>query len=135
MAFLLLLLFAVMFLPVFLGFRRQKREMARQSEVQNGLEVGDTVVTFSGLHGRIDELGEDTVDLEIAPDIVTRWSRIAIREKVADADYDDDSDHDDEDVYDEAVETTVDDASAARATTDASTPSLTKADGDARPGN
>lgn len=139
MAFLLLLLFAVMFLPVFLGFRRQKRELARQSELQGSLEIGDTVVTFSGLHGTIDDLDDETVYLEIAPDVVTRWTRMAIREKVAETafEYDDgDDDYEGDETVDEVVVTPAVDEVVVTPADDAAKPSLTKApDGETRPGN
>lgn len=127
MAFLLLLLFAAMFLPVFLGFRRQRRELARQSTMQNSLAVGDRVQTYAGLQGTIVAFDEETVDLEIAPNVVTQWTRMAIREKVvpADAETLGDTDTSDEDL-----------ASDERADefTETESPSLSKSRDDDRPG-
>lgn len=147
MVFLLVLLFAVMFLPVFLGFRRQKRELARQSDLQQSLEIGDDVVTFSGLHGTIVDLEDETVELEIAPDVITRWTRMAIREKVAETDFDD-SEYDDDDGVDEdgTDDVGIDevgsngvdrfDASVESVVDDSPAPSLTKTrDENTRPGN
>ncbi|MFN8077336.1 MAG: preprotein translocase subunit YajC [Kineosporiaceae bacterium] len=55
--------------------RRQQREVAA---VSASLAVGQRVMTSSGLHGVITELGEETADLLVAPGVVTRWDRRAI---------------------------------------------------------
>ncbi|MEU8898286.1 preprotein translocase subunit YajC [Nocardia sp. NPDC048505] len=69
----LLLLGMLAFL--FLGNRRQRKAVA---DMQASLKVGTAVVTTSGLYGTIVEVDDDTVDLEIAEDVVTTWSRAAI---------------------------------------------------------
>ena len=78
----LLLFLMVLALPLFLGARRQKRALREAQELQNSLEVGDRVMTTSGLRGTVAGLGEDTLDLEIAPGVHTTWVRAAIREKL-----------------------------------------------------
>lgn len=87
------LLVLALLVPMFLGIRRQKKEMAKTVELQDSLAVGDRVITTSGLHGLIDDLSEDTVDLEIAPGIITTWSRVVVREVLTD-DEDDDTESD-----------------------------------------
>lgn len=82
----LLLFLMVLALPLFLGARRQKRALREAQELQSSLEVGDLVMTTSGLRGTIVDLAEDTLDLEIAPGVHTTWVRAAIREKVVDPD-------------------------------------------------
>ncbi len=95
-------------LVVFLGImymasRRQKREARAVTDMQSALAVGDDVMTTSGLHGTITDLDEETVDLEIAPDVVTTWNRLAIRSLVAAAGTDDeDGDEDDDDTEESA---------------------------------
>ncbi|WP_433284717.1 preprotein translocase subunit YajC [Pseudonocardia sp. CA-142604] len=77
------LLILLLFIPIFLSGRRQRRQMAETQALQQSLENGDVVVTTSGLRGTvIDASYEDTVDLEIADGVVTTWLRAAIREKV-----------------------------------------------------
>lgn len=66
--------------PMFLGVRRQKREAEKIADLQNNLKVGDRVLTTSGLYGTVVDLDEQSVDLEIAEDVVTTWMRQAIRE-------------------------------------------------------
>ncbi|MGW5269030.1 preprotein translocase subunit YajC [Rhodococcus sp. NPDC003994] len=80
------LLILALLVPMFMGIRRQKKEMAKVSELQQSLSVGDRVITTAGLHGLVDDLTDDTVDLEIAPGIITTWSRVVVREVVADED-------------------------------------------------
>lgn len=91
------LLILALLVPMFLGIRRQKKEMAKTAELQDSLGVGDRVMTTAGLHATVAALGESTVDLEIAPGVVTTWSRLVIRELVAD-DTDDLADDTDDDL-------------------------------------
>ncbi len=77
------LLILLLFIPIFLSGRRQRRQVAETQKLQQSLENGDVVVTTSGLRGTvIDASYEDTIDLEIADGVVTTWLRAAIREKV-----------------------------------------------------
>jgi preprotein translocase subunit YajC len=39
-------------------------------------------MTTSGMYGTIVALADNTVDLEIAPRVVTTWSRAAVRERL-----------------------------------------------------
>ncbi|MBF6181110.1 preprotein translocase subunit YajC [Nocardia otitidiscaviarum] len=84
MDLLLPLLLVALLVPMFLGVRRQKREMAKVTEMQDSLKVGDRVTTTSGLYGTVVDLDDITVDLEIAEDVVTTWLRQSIREVRAD---------------------------------------------------
>lgn len=78
-----LALIALLFVPIILNGRRQKRAIADAQALQASLEVGDVVVTTSGLRGTVvDASYEETIDLEIADGVVTTWVRPAIREKI-----------------------------------------------------
>lgn len=78
-----LLLMLVVAVPLVMGSRKQKRAAAAQQELQNGLAEGDRVMTTSGLYGTVaDTSSETTIDVEIAPGVVTTWLRQAVREKV-----------------------------------------------------
>jgi preprotein translocase subunit YajC len=100
------LLLALLFVPLFLSFRRQRRQQTEMAQLQNSLSVGDRVMTTSGLHATIVSTSDDTVDLEIAPGVVTTWVRPAIRERLTDTvDEADELDELDEDaVRDEVTE-------------------------------
>ena len=81
---------AITFLPmlailgVFMYFasRRQKRAMQATIDLHESLRIGDEVQTTSGLHATIKRITDDTVDLEIAPGVVTTWVKLAIRDRV-----------------------------------------------------
>lgn len=76
-------LILLLFIPIFLSTRKQKRQMAEMAQLQASLADGDVVMTTSGLRGTVvDASYEDTIDLEIADGVVTTWVRGAIREKV-----------------------------------------------------
>ncbi|MDN5748411.1 MAG: preprotein translocase subunit YajC [Pseudonocardia sp.] len=83
LSLLLPLFLLVLFIPIFLSSRKQRKQVAEMQRMQAALEEGDIVVTTSGLRGVVVDVGyEETVDLEIADDVVTTWVRAAIREKV-----------------------------------------------------
>ncbi|AXB41851.1 preprotein translocase subunit YajC [Amycolatopsis albispora] len=91
--FLPLLLMLVVAIPLFLGSRKQKQAVQRQQELQNNLVEGDRVMTTSGLYATVaDTSGDTTIDLEIAPGVVTTWLRQAVREKVEPIVEDDEAD-------------------------------------------
>ncbi|HEY0815594.1 MAG TPA: preprotein translocase subunit YajC [Pseudonocardia sp.] len=77
----------LLFIPIFLSSRKQKRAQQQMAALQTSLEPGDVVSTTSGLRGTIvDTSYEDTIDLEIADGVVTTWVRAAIRERITAAD-------------------------------------------------
>jgi preprotein translocase subunit YajC len=77
------LLILLLFIPIFLSGRRQRRQVQEMQALQASLEVDDVVLTTSGLRGTVvDASYEETVDLEIADGVVTTWVRASIREKV-----------------------------------------------------
>jgi preprotein translocase subunit YajC len=95
----------VVFLPLliilgafmFFASRRQKKAMQATIDLHESLTVGDRIHTTSGLRATIVGLGDDTVDLEIAPGVVTTWMKLAVRDRInADDDFDDDDDDIDE---------------------------------------
>ena len=67
---------------MFFASRRQKRAMQASIDLHESLRVGDRVHTTSGLQGTITGITDDTVDLEIAPGVVTTWMKLAIRDRV-----------------------------------------------------
>jgi preprotein translocase subunit YajC len=93
----------VLFLPFLLimgGFmyfasRRQRRAMQATIDLHDSLQAGDRVHTTSGLQATVVAITDDTVDLEIAPGVVTTWMKMAIRDRIL-PDTDEDDDLDDE---------------------------------------
>jgi preprotein translocase subunit YajC len=94
----------VVFLPLliimgafmYFASRRQKKAMQATIDLHNSLQVGDRVHTTSGLQGTITALSDDSVDLEIAPGVVTTWMKLAVRDRIVDdvEDLDEDDDLD-----------------------------------------
>ena len=76
----LILLALAFVLLIFLPARQRRKVQAQQQEMQNSLAIGTPVMTTSGLHGTVAGLGENTVNLEIAPGVVSTFSRQAILE-------------------------------------------------------
>jgi preprotein translocase subunit YajC len=68
---------------VFMSSRQRKKQENQQKSLQNSLHVGDVVVMTSGISGTVVDVDDErTIDLEIAPDVVTTWLRAAVREKL-----------------------------------------------------
>ncbi|QGQ19395.1 preprotein translocase subunit YajC [Cellulomonas sp. JZ18] len=59
--------------------RKQQREMM---DLRNTLQVGDEVMTGSGLFGTVTAVDGDVVTLESTPGSQTRWLKAAIARKV-----------------------------------------------------
>lgn len=104
----------VLFLPFLLimgGFmyfasRRQRRAMQAIIDLHDSLQPGERVHTTSGLEATIVAIADDTIDLEIAPGVVTTWMKLAIRDRILpDDDIDEELNEDlDKDVDDVAGE-------------------------------
>ncbi|MCX6470890.1 preprotein translocase subunit YajC [Williamsia herbipolensis] len=67
---------------MFLSVRRQKKAAAQVQEMQDALQPGARVQTTSGMYGTVVGLADGVVDLELAPGVVVRWNRLAVREVV-----------------------------------------------------
>lgn len=67
---------------MYFASRRQRKAMQATIDLHESLLVGDQVHTTSGLQATITGLTDDMVDLEIAPGVVTRWMKLAIRDRV-----------------------------------------------------
>jgi preprotein translocase subunit YajC len=69
-------------------------------DLHDSLTIGDQIHTSSGLRGTIVGIADDSIDLEIAPGVVTKWMKLAVRDRIGPDDDDDDDDVEDEDHYD-----------------------------------
>ncbi len=56
----------------------RRRQRAAQQQRQTDLEPGSHVITTAGLHGTVVETDGDDVLLEVAPDVVLRFTRAAV---------------------------------------------------------
>ncbi len=79
------LLLLLLFVPLFLQARKQRKQMNSMQTLQSSLTEGDVVITIAGVRGTVvDASYEETIDLEIAEGVVTTWVRSAVRQKVED---------------------------------------------------
>lgn len=69
------LLFGVMY---FMMIRPQQKRRREAEAMQSALAPGDEVVTIGGLYGTVTGVDDDTVLLEVAPGVQTRYARPAI---------------------------------------------------------
>ena len=101
------ILLLIPFAMYFFLIRPQRRRMREQQELQRSIEVGDEVITTSGVYGTITgEDGENRFWLEIDDDVQIRIARAAISGK---ASPDDDAASGDDDAADESVSANADD--------------------------
>jgi preprotein translocase subunit YajC len=87
-------------LPVvlYLMMRSQRRKMSQQQAVQRGAEIGDEIMTTSGIFGTIvdEDDDRDTVEVEIAPGTRITMIRGGIARIVSEDEDDEDRDDDDD---------------------------------------
>lgn len=67
---------------MYFASRRQRRAMEATIALHESLRVGDRVHTTAGLQATIAGIADDTVDLEIAPGVITTWMKLAIRDRI-----------------------------------------------------
>ncbi|CAB0510251.1 preprotein translocase subunit YajC [Corynebacterium diphtheriae] len=71
-------LVAVFVLPSLLIRRRQKQHLDRLKNLQESMMIGQRVITTAGVHAVIKGIAENTVDLEIAPNILVTFEKSAV---------------------------------------------------------
>jgi preprotein translocase subunit YajC len=86
-------LIIIMGLFMFFASRRQKKAMQATIDLHESLQIGDRIHTTSGMEATITGIGDDTVELEIAPGVITTWMKLAVRDKIG-PDTEDDDDFD-----------------------------------------
>lgn len=61
----------------------QRRRQQQQARLLAELKEGDEVITLGGLYGRVQSLGDDSVQLEVAPQTSVRVAKSAVATRVA----------------------------------------------------
>jgi preprotein translocase subunit YajC len=91
-----LLIFLVLMGAVFyfLLIRPQQRRQRQQRQLIESVEVGDEVMTIGGMYGTVREVDDDSITVEVAPNVDIRFSKSAIARKLV---YDEDEYEDEED--------------------------------------
>ena len=97
----ILLLLVLFFISI--TRRASNRQRQDAQAMLDGLQVGDEVVTTSGIYGSVAQLADTRIGLEIAPGIIIELARQAVARKVDDAELGRDTDAPvQEDVNDES---------------------------------
>jgi preprotein translocase subunit YajC len=69
---------------MFFASRKQKKAMQATIDLHESLTIGDRVHTTSGLEGTITGITDDSVNLQIAPGVITTWMKLAVRDRIVD---------------------------------------------------
>ncbi|MFJ1705208.1 preprotein translocase subunit YajC [Kitasatospora sp. NPDC088346] len=83
--------FIILLLPllaIFLLFRSQKKRQSQMQSMQQALEPGAGVRTIGGLYALVKSVNEETVELEIAPGVVTHFTKGAVAAVLDPLEYD-----------------------------------------------
>jgi len=73
-----IVLIVIMVVMMFFMFRSQSKRQKELRAMIAALAKGDEVVTNGGMAGRIDEIGETFLSLEIAPNVKIKLQKTAI---------------------------------------------------------
>ena|SRR5438067_12968360 len=76
--FVLIVIVALFGLMWLLLIRPQRRRQTEQRQMLSNLQVGDEIVTAGGIYGRIEDVDESDVTVEIAPGTRVRVARRAV---------------------------------------------------------
>ena len=71
----LLLVLGAAWLLIIVPTRRRRNSHA---SMQDSVVVGDEIITAGGLHGFVREIADDTLRIEIAPDVIATLDRRAV---------------------------------------------------------
>lgn len=82
------LIFLVLIIVVFYFFmiRPQVKKQKEMSNYRNSLSKGDKVLTSGGIYGKINDVKETTVTLEIADNLIVKVDKSAIVKDASDTD-------------------------------------------------
>ncbi|MGW0665067.1 preprotein translocase subunit YajC [Streptodolium elevatio] len=94
----ILLIFVVIY---FFMIKPAKKRQQEAAQTQNSLRPGSEVRTIAGLFATVTEVEDDSVILEIAPDVHCRYLKSAIAAVLSTGEDDGDHGDDDEDDHDE----------------------------------
>jgi preprotein translocase subunit YajC len=104
----LIAMFGLMWL---LLIRPQQRRVRQHQAVVAALQAGDEVITAGGIHGTVTDVEDDTVLIEISPDVIVRVLTGAISQRLTppeeldqEDELDDEDDAEDDDEEESPVE-------------------------------
>lgn len=62
----------------FMLIRPQRKRVQQHKRLIEGLDAGDEIVTIGGLHGVIREIGDEDLEVEVAPGITLVFVKSAV---------------------------------------------------------
>lgn len=68
----------IVVLPIMLLFMTMRGQTKKQKQIESTMKTGDTVVTNSGMIGKVTEMTETRLKIEIAPGVSVRMLKSAI---------------------------------------------------------
>jgi len=71
----LILILGAAWLLIVVAARRRRQS---HSAMQDTVDIGDEIITAGGLHGFVREIEDETLRIEIAPDVVVTLDRRAV---------------------------------------------------------
>lgn len=77
MIIMMIVLFGVMY---FMMIRPQMKRQKEHRQLLSGLSKGDEVVTNGGIAGRVDDVGETFITVEIAPNVKIKLQKSAVQQ-------------------------------------------------------
>ena len=104
MIFYVLLFVAIFY---FLAVRPQRRQKQQHAEMMRAIKKGDEVVTVGGMFGTVRKLGDDWVELEVAPRTRVRYLKRAVSSITVAVEDDDEDDAYIDAAEDDVIEETV----------------------------
>ena len=69
----MIMIIAMVVIFYFFIIRPQSKKQKEIKKAREAMQKGDKVVTAGGIHGKIKEIGDTTINIEIAPDI---WIKV-----------------------------------------------------------
>ncbi|MDX6479077.1 MAG: preprotein translocase subunit YajC [Gaiellaceae bacterium] len=80
----------------------QRRATRAKMEMQDSIDVGDEIVTAGGMYGYVTSIGDDELEVEIAPGTVVRVATRAVAARI-DPDVDEEEPDEEEDAEEPAA--------------------------------
>ena len=80
----------------------QRRATRAKMEMQDSIDVGDEIVTAGGMYGYVTSIGDDELEVEIAPGTVVRVASRAVAGRI-DPDVDEEEPDEQEDAEEPAA--------------------------------
>jgi len=84
----LVFMVAMLIMFWYLVIKPARTRQQRHASLVETVKVGDEIVTVGGLYGKVVKLQQETLDLEVAPNVRLRFDRRAVRRQASEKDQD-----------------------------------------------